>query len=198
MQWVRSLAALAALVLALLSWTDDADADLHGGSRHGAGALAVSASPPGLALRSFRVAAIDHPVAGQPPNPGSLGGLFNRRGLLGGFAAGFLGSGLLGLLFGRGVIGELGSVASYVGLLVQLALIAMLGWLIWSWWTGRNQPAFSGLSPRQLADPYLRTRHEQSPGLEPSADDHAGADAADEPPSAQAAKTAMGSSSLKR
>jgi hypothetical protein len=40
----------------------------------------------------------------------------------------------------------------------------MLCRLIWTWWTGRNQPAFTGLSPRQLADPYLRTRHELLPG----------------------------------
>ena len=169
MQWVRSLAALFAFALALLAWVDEADASLQGVS--GDGAAAIAASPPAAATRLFRIAAVDHPMAGQPPNPGSLGGLFNRRGLTGGFAAGFLGAGPLGFLFGHGLTGELGGVASYVGLAVQLALIAMLVWLIWSWWTGRNQPAFSGLSPRQLADPYLRTRHELSPEFHPSADD---------------------------
>jgi hypothetical protein len=51
-----------------------------------------------------------------------------------------------------------------LGLLCQLALIAMLARLIWSWWSGRNAPAFAGLSPRQLADPYLRSRNESVPG----------------------------------
>jgi hypothetical protein len=172
MQWVRSLAALFAFALALLTWADEADASHQSASRHGDGAAAIAALPPSAAVpRLFRIAAVDHPMAGQPPNPGSLGGLFNRRGLTGGFAAGFLGAGPLGFLFGHGLTGELGGVASYVGLAVQLALIAMLVWLIWSWWTGRNQPAFSGLSPRQLADPYLRTRHELSPEFHPSADD---------------------------
>ena len=62
---------------------------------------------------------------------GSLGGLFSRPGLLGGFAAGFLGSGVLGLLFGHGFVGELGSVASIIGRVFQLALIALLCRLIW-------------------------------------------------------------------
>jgi predicted lipid-binding transport protein (Tim44 family) len=190
MQWARSLAALFALALALFTWADDADAGLQGMSGHGAGAPAISASPPIAASKLFRVAAVDHPMAGQPPNPGSLGGLFNRRGLMGGFAAGFLGAGPLGLLFGRGLTDELGSVASYIGLLVQLALIAMLAWLIWSWWTGRNQPAFSGLSPRELADPYLRTRHEMSPEFDSSADGDGGSGADDEHP--QTAKPAVG------
>jgi hypothetical protein len=41
------------------------------------------------------------------------------------------------------------------------------------WWSGRNAPAFTGLSPRQLADPYLRSRHELLPDVEapPAADD---------------------------
>jgi len=192
MQWVRSLAALSAFALALLTWADEADASLQGVSAQVSAQFdrvpAIAALPQAAAPGLFMVAAVDHPVAGQPPNPGSLGGLFSRRGLMGGFAAGFLGSGLLGLLFGHGLTDELGSVASYVGLVVQLALIAMLAWLIWSWWTGRNQPAFSGLSPRQLADPYLRTRHELSAEFDASVDGDGGSGADDAHP----AKPAIG------
>jgi predicted lipid-binding transport protein (Tim44 family) len=173
MQWLRSLAAPAALALALLLGADDADARLDGGSSlegkaEGIVMLRRPAAAPVLVL-----AANDHPAATPASAPGSLGGLFNRHGVIGGFAAGFLGSGPLGLLFGHSLTGELHSVAAVVGLLFQLTLIAMLGWLIWSWWTGRNQPAFSGLSPRQLADPYLRTRHEASPAVEVSSDNDA-------------------------
>ncbi len=168
-QWLRSLAALAALALALLLGADEADARLDGGSsleRKAEGLLLA----PAAAAPALVVAANDRPAAASAASPGSLGGLFNRGGMIGGFAAGFLGSGVLGLLFGHGFVDELHSVAAVVGLLFQLTLIAMLCWLIWSWWTVRNQPAFSGLSPRQLADPYLRTRHESSPALEPSTD----------------------------
>jgi predicted lipid-binding transport protein (Tim44 family) len=172
MQWLRSLAGCAALALALLLGADDADARLDGKPK------AASIAAPALILVSNDRPITTGQVPSPLPSPGSLGGLFSRHGLIGSFAAGFLGSGLLGLMFGHGMIGELGSVASFCGLLCQLVLIAMLCWLIWSWWTGRNQPAFSGLSPRQLADPYLRTRHELAPSLDPltDADDGGGAD----------------------
>jgi predicted lipid-binding transport protein (Tim44 family) len=168
MPWLRSLAAFAALALALLSGAEDADARLDGKLR------AASVAAPAFILVSN-----DRPATtGQAQSPGSLGDLFSRHGLIGGFAAGFLGSGLLGLMFGHGMVDELGSAASFVGLLFQLALIAMLCRLIWSWWTLRDQPAFSGLSPRQLADPYLRTRHDLAPSFDPSpdSDDGSGAD----------------------
>jgi hypothetical protein len=72
-------------------------------------------------------------------------------------------------LFGHGFVGELGSVASILGLILQLALIALLCRLIWRWWSGRNAPAFAGLSPRQLADPYLRSRDDVHAGLDSAA-----------------------------
>jgi len=116
--------------------------------------------------RRLVVAALDQPMPhGQPIyREGSLGALFNRPGLVGGFAAGFLGAGFLGLVFGHGMVGGLGGAASYLGLVLQLALFAILVRLIWTRWTGRNRPAFAGLSPRQLADPYLRSRNAVSDG----------------------------------
>jgi hypothetical protein len=173
MQWLRSLVAFAAMAVALLLWAEDADARLEGGPIVGTSAEGTLLAPPVTAPILLVMAANDHVTAAQPPYPGgSLGGLFNRPGLLAGFAAGFLGSGVLGLLFGHGLVGELGSMASVLGLVFQLALIALLCRLIWTWWSGRNAPAFAGLSPRQLADPYLRSRHEFLPDIEaPGADD---------------------------
>ena len=174
MQWLRSLATFAALAVALLLWAEDADARLEGTPSVGKSAAGAFLTPQVVAPAVALIAANDHATAGSSSYPGgSLGGLFSRPGVLGGFAAGFLGSGVLGLLFGHGLIGELGSVASVLGLGFQLALIALLCWLIWTWWSGRNAPAFAGLSPRQLADPYLRSRHELLPDIEapPSADD---------------------------
>jgi predicted lipid-binding transport protein (Tim44 family) len=83
---------------------------------------------------------------------------FHRPGLLGGLAAGFIGAGLLGMLFGNGFFGGLGGLASMLGLLAQIAVVAGIGWLAWSWWQRRGMAAFAGLSPRQLADAYDRPR----------------------------------------
>jgi hypothetical protein len=158
-RWLRSLVTLAALMLGLLTWTEDADARLEDGLHFAGNRIVVSAGS--------RLVSLDNsmfPSAAQPTYPGgSLGGLFNRPGLVGGFAAGFLGSGLLGLLFGHGMVGELGSVASVLGLAFQFALIVMLARLIWTWWNIDQTDAHAGLSPRQLADAYGRPRNEVLP-----------------------------------
>jgi predicted lipid-binding transport protein (Tim44 family) len=167
-RWLRSLATLAALAVSVLVWTDDAEARLDGDTNFGGSGVQAFALPP--------VAPLNHNVTrwpdgvivaangAQPGYPGgSLGELFNRPSLLGGFAAGFLGAGLLGLVFGHGMVGDLGGSASFVGLFCQLALIVMLIRVIWTWWRGGNDPAFADLSPRQLADAYGRPRNEMLP-----------------------------------
>jgi predicted lipid-binding transport protein (Tim44 family) len=79
------------------------------------------------------------------------GGFFNRPGLLGGLAAGFLGAGLLGLLFGQGLFGGLGGLASIFGLLLQVVLVVIVARLLWSWWQRRSQP-----QPAYAGGPSLR------------------------------------------
>ena len=117
MQWLRSLATFAALAIALLLWAEDADARLEGAPSVGKSAAGTFLTPQAAAPALAVIAANDHATAGSSSYPGgSLGGLFSRPGVLGGFAAGFLGSGVLGLLFGHGLVGELGSVASVLGL----------------------------------------------------------------------------------
>ncbi|NEW94860.1 TIM44-like domain-containing protein [Rhodopseudomonas sp. BR0M22] len=87
----------------------------------------------------------------QPGSPGmsgpaagaaNKGGFFNRpgMGMLGGLAAGFLGAGLLGMLFGGGFLSGLGSFASIIGLVLQVALVVILARLAWGWWQRRNNP----------------------------------------------------------
>jgi hypothetical protein len=159
-----SLATLLALTLGLLIWTDDADARLEDGQY-----FAEESAYASVAFDAFDSWLT--PAAVQPSYPGgSLGGLFNRPGLIGGFAAGFLGSGVIGLLFGHGVIGELSGVVSILGLLFQLALIVMLARLIWIWWRDDKADAAANLSPRQLADAYGPTRREPLPDIDQSAD----------------------------
>jgi hypothetical protein len=160
-RWLRQLAAFAILAATLTLWTDNVDANLKGLSSFVRSPVPSFVLPPAVSPYVV-VAALDHPSPGT--QSGSLGGLYNRPGLVGGFAAGFLGAGLLGLFFGHGLFAGLNSVAAVFGLMFQLALVVLLCRLIWTWWSGRNEPAFTGLSPRQLADPYLRTRHELAPG----------------------------------
>ena len=96
--------------------------------------------------------------------------------LIGGFAAGFLGAGVLGVLFGHGMVGEIerrcrrsrasvpAHAAHYAGP-ADLVVVAR-----------RQAAAFADLSPRQLADAYGRTRNEMLPDIEPGGDsDPAGA-----------------------
>ncbi|MGC1779181.1 MAG: hypothetical protein WBB34_14645 [Xanthobacteraceae bacterium] len=167
--WLPSLATLIALTLGLLLWTEDADARLGDGLSF-AGVRATAA----LAIDNLvedGLVGFDRPfvplAAVQPSYPGgTLGELFNRGDLIGAFAAGFLGAGLIGLLFGHGVIMELNSVASVLGLLFQLALIVMLGRLIWTWWRDDKAGPGTEMSPRQLADAYGRPRHEGLPDFD--------------------------------
>jgi predicted lipid-binding transport protein (Tim44 family) len=90
--------------------------------------------------------------AQRPPVSSPMGGFFNRPGFLGGLFTGFLGAGLLGMLFGHGFLGGLGGFASMLGLLLQIGLIVIIGYLVWTWWQRRNQPALaSGPALRDYA-----------------------------------------------
>lgn len=115
----------------------------------------------------------------QPGQPGSTaaarpatapgaqpGGLFNRPGLLGGLAAGFLGAGLIGLLMGNGLAGGLGGLASFFGLLLQVGLVVIVGYLLWTWWQRRSQPASAmagGPSLRDMAPEQSRPHSSSAP-----------------------------------
>jgi hypothetical protein len=168
---LRHFAVLATLGFVLLIWCGHADARLERALGFAGAALAIADT---VADDGFFL-----PSAAQSASQGgSLGDLFNRRGVVGGFAAGFLGSGLLGLAFGRGMVGELTTVASFLGLVFQLTLIGMLARLIWTWWRIDNAAGFGGLSPRQLADAYGRQRHGPLPDLESSTRAEAAFDAA--------------------
>lgn len=154
-RWLRPLAALFFVTFGLLLWVDEADARLAAAARFVAGVPAVGLSEPALAAHQEEI----FPCAAQPTYPaGSLGDLFSRPGLIGRFAAGFLGAGVFGVLFGHGLIGELSGMSSILGLVFQFALLFALGWLIWAWWRVDREAAAAQLSPRQLADAYERDR----------------------------------------
>lgn len=146
---LRSLIALLAVAatLAFLAVEATAAPRMNSGSR---GSRTYSAPPttatsPKAASpieRSMTKPSQSGPSVVRPATPASQpGGLFNRPGLLGGLAAGFLGAGLVGLLLGHGFMGGLAGIASFIGLLLQVGLVVIIATLAWRWWQRRSQPA---------------------------------------------------------
>src|SRR4030088_2857389 len=143
---VQAIAVVMALALPLISAISPADARIGGGMSSGSpGARTLSAPPrpltaPGPAQPFNRAFT-------QPGTPGlgapAGGGFFNRpgMGMLGGLAAGFLGAGLLGMLFGGGMFSGLGGLSSIFGLILQIGLIIIVVRLAMSWWQRRHTPA---------------------------------------------------------
>ena len=92
-------------------------------------------------------------------------------GMLGGLAAGFLGAGLLGMLFGGGLFSGLGGLASILGLILQIGLIVLVVRLAMSWWQRRHAPAYASAAqaPRRLRAPQANYRSAMGFGLGSSA-----------------------------
>jgi predicted lipid-binding transport protein (Tim44 family) len=89
--------------------------------------------------------------------PSPSGGFFGRPGFFGGgflgsLAAGFIGAGLFGLLFGHGMMGGLGGFGSFLGLIFQFGLIAFIAMWIWRWF--QRQPAYAGSLYRDGSQSY--------------------------------------------
>lgn len=175
MRWVQAAMRLTALTVAVLIGADESDARPADGMDLGRSEFSSFAASPVIVAAGNTADAFAPRMTAQvvPPSfqGGSLNGLFNRGGMLGGFAAGFLGCGVLGLLFGRGLVNGLGGVPSYLGLIFQVALLLMLARLIWTRWRSDDALSLAGLSPRQLADPYLRSRDDLHASIDPSISD---------------------------
>lgn len=149
----RPLLAFCALAVVLALAVSDADARAgRGGSFGSRGSQTFSAPPSTGTSSTARPIERSMTQPGQPgstfgqraPTPSPAGGFFNRPGFLGGMFAGFLGAGLLGMLFGNGFMGGLGGgFASMLGLLLQIGIVAIIGYLLWTWWQRRNQPALA-------------------------------------------------------
>ena len=140
----RFLFAIAAIVACLLV-AADAHARAGGGSSGGSRGSRTFSAPPATQTAPNAAAPMQRTLA-QPgksntvgqaaPRPGLFGG-----GLLGGLAAGFLGAGLFGLLFGHGLFGGMAGFASFIGLILQIALVVIVARLLFVWWQRRNAPA---------------------------------------------------------
>ena len=147
---VKAVAVVMALALPAVIAVSSADARVGGGFSSGSrGGRTFSAPPttptaPGAAQPFNRT--FSQP--GAPSAGARTGGFFNRPGggLLGGLAAGFLGAGLFGMLFGGGLFSGLGGFSSILGLLLQIGLIVLVIRLAMSWWHRRqmSEPAYAG------------------------------------------------------
>lgn len=146
---IRPFAALIAMIVALAVMASAADARIGGGFSSGTRGGRTFSAPPPTSTAPGTAKPFERTLTqpGAPAAPGARpGGFFNRPGLLGGLAAGFLGAGLLGLLFGGGLFGGLGGFASLLGLVLQIALVVVVARLIWAWWQRRNTPSYAGAS----------------------------------------------------
>src|SRR5215472_4502320 len=145
----RPLVALCAMLAVLAFATTDADARAGRGMGFGSrGSQTFSAPPSTTTSPTARPIERSMTQPGQPggafaQRPSPVGGFFNRSGFFGGLFAGFLGAGLLGMLFGHGFLGGLAGFASLIGLMLQIGIIVIIGYLVWTWWQRRSQPALA-------------------------------------------------------
>jgi predicted lipid-binding transport protein (Tim44 family) len=144
---VLAVAAIVAAATGLLA--SGADARIGGGLSSGSRGSRTFSAPPSTSTmpsaspleRTVTQPNIANPRPSFAPSPG---GFFGRSGIWGGLAAGFLGAGLFGLLFGHGFMGGLGGLVSFLGLIFQLGLVALVAMFVWRWFQRRNEPAYAG------------------------------------------------------
>ena len=146
---VQAIAVVLSLALPVMLAVSSADARIGGGGSSGSRGSRTFSAPPSTSTAPGTAQPFNRTIT-QPGSPGvgapatSGGGFFNRpgsRGLLGGLAAGFLGAGLLGMLFGGGMFSGLGGLSSILGLILQIGLIVIVVRLAMSWWQRRHSPA---------------------------------------------------------
>jgi predicted lipid-binding transport protein (Tim44 family) len=155
---VQAIAVILSLALPLMLAIPSADARVGGGFSSGSRGTRTFAAPPSTSTAPGTAQPFNRTIT-QPGSPGlgapatAGGGFFNSpgRGMLGGLAAGFLGAGLLGMLFGGGMFGGLGGLSSILGLILQIGLIIIVVRMAMSWWQRRHAtaPAYasSGAGP---------------------------------------------------
>jgi predicted lipid-binding transport protein (Tim44 family) len=148
---IQAVAVVLSLALPTLSIVSPADARIGGGFSSGSRGSRTFSMPPSTSTAPNAAQPFNRTVT-QPGSPGlgspAGGGFFNRPGggLLRGLAAGFIGAGLFGLLFGGGMFSGIGGFSSILGLILQIGLIVLLVRLAMSWWQRRSvsQPAYAG------------------------------------------------------
>jgi predicted lipid-binding transport protein (Tim44 family) len=159
---VQAIAVILSLALPLMLAIPSADARIGGGMSSGSRGARTFSAPPSTSTAPGTAQPFNRTIT-QPGSPGlgapatAGGGFFNSpgRGMLGGLAAGFLGAGLLGMLFGGGMFGGLGGLSSIFGLILQIGLIIIVVRLAMSWWQRRHAPAsaYAGVAAGPTVSP---------------------------------------------
>jgi predicted lipid-binding transport protein (Tim44 family) len=179
---VKTIAVVLSLALPLMLAVSAADARIGGGGSSGSRGSRTFSAPPSTSTAPNAAQPFNRTMT-QPGNPGmgsaatagaARGGFFNRpgMGMLGGLAAGFLGAGLLGMLFGGGMFSGLGGLSSIIGLILQIGLIIIVVRLAMNWWQRRNATASayagpSGTGPAAGPGPLASLRTGSGFGLGP-------------------------------
>jgi len=147
---IQAIAVVLSLALPFISAISPADARVGGGFSSGSRGSRTFSAPPSTSTAPGSASPFNRTIT-QPGSPGvgapAGGGFFNSpgRGLLGGLAAGFLGAGLLGMLFGGGMFSGIGGLSSIFGLILQIGLIVIVIRMAMSWWQRRHaNPAYAG------------------------------------------------------
>jgi predicted lipid-binding transport protein (Tim44 family) len=130
---------------------DSADARIGRGFSSGSRGARSFSAPSATPTAPNSAAPLERSMAQstRPSVAPSGGGFFGRPGFFGGgffggMLTGFLGAGLIGMLFGHGLFGGLGGFASILGLLLQVALVVLVARFAWAWWQRRHAPAYAG------------------------------------------------------
>src|SRR5664279_1441686 len=171
---VQAIAVVLSLAVPLMLAISSADARIGGGGSSGSRGARTFSAPPSTSTAPGSAQPFNRTIT-QPGSPGlgapaaGGGGLFNRpgRGMLGGLAAGFLGAGLLGMLFGGGMFSGLGGLSSIFGLILQIGLIIIVVRLAMSWWQRRHTPAsaYAGPVPGAAAGPGAQSSFRSGTGF---------------------------------
>ncbi len=146
---LKTLALMFALALpAAMVTISEADARAGGGRGMGSRGSRTFSAPPPTSTAPNAARPFERSITQPGSNMGAAattgaaakGGFFNRpgMGLMGGLAAGFLGAGLFGMLFGGGFLSGLGSFAGMLGFILQIVLLVIVARLAWGWWQRRN------------------------------------------------------------
>ena len=158
---IQAIAMVLSLALPVMLVVSSADARIGGGVSSGSRGSRTFSAPPSTSTAPSTAQPFNRTFT-QPGSPGlgapAGGGFFNRpgRGLFGGLAAGFLGAGLLGMLFGGGMFGGLGGFSSILGLILQIGLIVIVVRMAMSWWQRRHETAYAGAGAGLGAPSSLR------------------------------------------
>ena len=171
---VKAIAVVLSLALPVMLAVSAADARIGGGGSSGSRGARTFSAPPSTSTAPGTAQPFNRTMT-QPGSPGvgapaaAGGGFFNRpgMGMLGGLAAGFLGAGLLGMLFGGGMFSGLGGLSSIFGLILQIGLIIIVVRLAMSWWQRRHTPAsaYAGPAPGAAVGPGAQSSFRSGTGF---------------------------------